>query len=64
MANRTQTLDLIKLLGPEAVAELARPLTPDEERLVDEALAEHGSHSAALSVSDPQLAREVDALFR
>jgi hypothetical protein len=55
-------LGLIKLLGPEAAAELARPLTPDEDRLVLEALQKHGSASAALGLTDPELSAEVDRL--
>ncbi len=66
MKQATATMsNLIRLLGPEEAAKHARALTPDETRQVNEALTRHGgSHSAVLGVRDPQLAQEVDALFR
>jgi len=64
MAQATgSTQDLINV-GPDEAAKLARPLTAHESRLVADAVAKHGSHSAALGVQDPRLAAEVDALFR
>lgn len=56
---------LVELLGPDWEAKLNRDLTPDEESWVDESVARHGgSHAAALGVTDPALASQIDALFR
>lgn len=51
---------LLTLLGPERLAEMTRPLTDAEAALIEAALAKHGSHSAALGISDPALAADVD----
>jgi hypothetical protein len=57
MSHRSETLNhmryLIALLGPEEAARLTRPLTADEEQLVDEALARYdGDRIAALGADD------------
>lgn len=55
---------LIMLVGPEEAAKHVRDLTPGEQVLVDEYVARHdGSHAAALGVTDPDLAADIDALF-
>lgn len=63
MSQATDSMrDLIKLLGPEVAAKLTRPPTHAEERQIAAALERHGSASAALGVTDPELAAQIDAL--
>lgn len=51
--------DLMLLLGPQALAELARPLTGDELALVDQALVERGGDPAAAAGVHDQRAAAV-----
>jgi hypothetical protein len=62
--NAVENLDfLIRLLGPERTAALTRPLTAEEEQLVEEALARHGGDPVA-ALGMPNLPADVQSEIR
>lgn len=65
--TRTATIRdaIMNASGTDELAAIAAGLTAEESREADELVTRRygGSYSAALGVRDPELARQVDALF-
>lgn len=57
------TADLLTLIGPEAAANLTRPLTPAESALVEAGLARHGGDPVA-ALGGQNLPADVQAEIR